>query len=238
MGGVGLILSCVGLDRITGSTRMTFDMLELWNGIDMVALGMGLFGISEILITLEESAFPEILKAEIKNLLPNRSDWRQAKGPILRGSALGFFLGILPGGGAVISSFLSYGLEKRISASRERFGKGAIEGIADRRRPIMRPPPGLCPVSDPGIPPNVVMALLFGALLIHGIRPGPFLLRDHPDLFWGLISSMYIGNVMLLVLNLPLIPVWVQVLKILTGSSFPSSCFLYHRFLQPQQQSF
>ena len=222
MGGVGLILSCVGLDRITGSTRMTFDMLELWNGIDMVALGMGLFGISEILITLEESASPEILKAEIKNLLPNRSDWKQARGPILRGSVLGFFLGILPGGGAVISSFLSYGLEKRLSGTPERFGKGAIEGIAGPEAANNAATSGaFVPFLTLGIPPNVVMALLFGALLIHGIRPGPFLLKDHPDLFWGLISSMYIGNVMLLVLNLPLIPVWVQVLKIPYRILFP-----------------
>jgi putative tricarboxylic transport membrane protein len=201
---------------------MTFDMLELWNGIDMVSLGMGLFGISEILITLEESAAPEILKTEIKNLLPNRSDWMQAKGPILRGSVLGFFLGILPGGGAVISSFLSYGLEKRLSKTPERFGKGAIEGVAGPEAANNAATSGaFVPFLTLGIPPNVVMALLFGALLIHGIRPGPFLLKDHPDLFWGLISSMYIGNVMLLVLNLPLIPVWVQVLKIPYRILFP-----------------
>lgn len=222
MGGVGLILSCVGLDRITGSTRMTFDMLELWNGIDMVSLGMGLFGISEILITLEESVAPEILKTEIKNLLPNISDWMQAKGAILRGSVLGFFLGILPGGGAVISSFLSYGLEKRLSKTPERFGKGAIEGVAGPESANNAATSGaFVPFLTLGIPPNVVMALLFGALLIHGIRPGPFLLRDHPDLFWGLISSMYMGNVMLLVLNLPLIPLWVQVLKIPYRILFP-----------------
>jgi putative tricarboxylic transport membrane protein len=222
MGGVGLILSCVGLDRITGSTRMTFDLLELWNGIDMVSLGMGLFGISEILITIEERATPEILKTKIKNLLPNRSDWMQAKGPILRGSVLGFFLGILPGGGAVVSSFLSYGLEKRLSKTPERFGKGAIEGVAGPESANNAATSGaFVPFLTLGIPPNVVMALLFGALLIHGIRPGPFLLRDHPDLFWGLISSMYIGNVMLLILNLPLIPIWVQVLKIPYRILFP-----------------
>ncbi len=222
MGGVGLILSCVGLDRIAGSTRMTFDLLELWNGIDMVSLGMGLFGISEILVTLEETAAPEILKTKIRNLLPNRSDWKQAQGPIFRGTVLGFFLGILPGGGAVISSFLSYGLEKRLSKAPERFGKGAIEGVAGPEAANNAATSGaFVPFLTLGIPPNVVMALLFGALLIHGIRPGPFLLKDHPDLFWGLISSMYIGNVMLLVLNLPLIPVWVQVLKIPYRILFP-----------------
>jgi putative tricarboxylic transport membrane protein len=222
MGGVGLILSCVGMDRIAGSPRMTFDLLELWNGIDMVSLGMGLFGISEILITLEETASPEILKTKIKNLLPNRSDWKQAKGPVLRGTVLGFFLGILPGGGAVISSFLSYGLEKRLSKTPERFGKGAIEGVAGPEAANNAATSGaFVPFLTLGIPPNVVMALLFGALLIHGVRPGPFLLKDHPDLFWGLISSMYIGNVMLLVLNLPLIPIWVRVLKIPYRILFP-----------------
>jgi putative tricarboxylic transport membrane protein len=222
MAGVGLILSCVGIDRITGSPRMTFDMLELWNGIDMVSLGMGLFGISEILITLEESANPEILKTKIKNLLPTLEDWRQSKGPILRGSLLGFFLGILPGGGAVIASFLSYGVEKKLSRTPERFGKGAIEGVAGPEAANNAATSGaFVPFLTLGIPPNVVMALFFGALVLHGIRPGPFLISSHPDLFWGLISSMYIGNVMLLVLNLPLIPLWVQVLKIPYRILFP-----------------
>jgi putative tricarboxylic transport membrane protein len=222
MAGVGLILSCVGIDRITGSPRMTFDMLELWNGIDMVSLGMGLFGISEILITLEESADPEILKTKIKSFLPTLEDWRQSKGPILRGSVLGFFLGILPGGGAVIASFLSYGIEKRLSRTPERFGRGAIEGLAGPESANNAATSGaFVPFLTLGIPPNVVMALFFGALVIHGIRPGPFLISSHPDLFWGLISSMYIGNVMLLVLNLPLIPLWVQVLKIPYRVLFP-----------------
>ena len=222
MAGVGLILSCVGIDRITGSPRMTFDMIELWNGIDMVSLGMGLFGVSEILKTLEESADPEILQTKIKNLLPTLEDWRQSRGPIFRGSVLGFFLGILPGGGAVIASFLSYGIEKRLSRTPERFGKGAIEGLAGPESANNAATSGaFVPFLTLGIPPNVVMALFFGALVIHGIRPGPFLISSHPDLFWGLISSMYIGNVMLLVLNLPLIPLWVQVLKIPYRILFP-----------------
>jgi putative tricarboxylic transport membrane protein len=222
MAGVGLILSCIGIDRISGSSRMTFDMLELWNGIDMVSLGMGLFGVSEILITLEESINPEILKTKIKNLLPTVSDWRQSRGPIIRGSLLGFFLGMLPGGGAVIASFLSYGVEKRVSKTPERFGKGAIEGVAGPESANNAATSGaFVPFLTLGIPSNVVMALFFGALLIHGIRPGPFLISNHPDLFWGLISSMYIGNVMLLILNLPLIPLWVQVLKVPYRILFP-----------------
>jgi putative tricarboxylic transport membrane protein len=222
MGAFGLILSFIGLDPINASPRMTFNILQLWDGIDMVPLAMGLFGISEVLINIEESAAPQILKTKIKNLFPSMLDWMKAKGAILRGSILGFFLGILPGGGAVISSFVSYSLEKRISKEPERFGKGAIEGVAGPESANNSATAGaFVPLFTLGIPANIVMALLFGALVIHGMRPGPFLLKDHPGLFWGVISSMYIGNVMLLVLNLPLIPLWVQVLKIPYRILFP-----------------
>lgn len=215
MGVFGLMISFVGLDPINASPRMTFDLLQLWDGISIVPLAMGLFGIAEILSNIEESATPAILKTKIKNLFPSISDWMQAKWAILRGSVLGFFLGVLPGGGGIIASFVSYGLEKRISKEPERFGKGAIEGVAGPESANNSATAGgLVPLFTLGIPSNVVMALLFGALTIHGMRPGPFLIKDHPDLFWGVISSMYIGNVMLLILNLPLIPLWVQVLKI------------------------
>ena len=222
MGAFGLILSFIGLDPINASPRMTFNVLQLWDGIDMVPLAMGLFGISEVLINIEKSATPQILKTKIKNLFPSVLDWMQSKGAILRGSILGFFLGILPGGGAVISSFVSYSIEKRISKEPEKFGKGAIEGVAGPESANNSATAGaFVPLFTLGIPANIVMALLFGALVIHGMRPGPFLLKDHPDLFWGVISSMYIGNVMLLVLNLPLIPLWVQVLKIPYRILFP-----------------
>jgi putative tricarboxylic transport membrane protein len=222
MGAFGLILSFIGLDPINASPRMTFNVIELWDGIDLVPLAMGLFGISEILTNIEQSATPEILKTKIKSFFPTALDWIQAKGAILRGSVLGFFLGILPGGGTVISSFLSYGLEKRVSKKPEKFGKGAIEGVAGPESANNAATAGaFVPLFTLGIPSNVVMALLFGALIIHGIRPGPFLIKDHPDVFWGLISSMYIGNVLLLVLNLPLIPLWVQVLKIPYRILFP-----------------
>jgi putative tricarboxylic transport membrane protein len=222
MGTLGIILSCVGLDHIHGTPRMTFDLLQLWDGIDMVPLAMGLFGISEILMNIEESVTPEILKTKIKNLFPSLLDWAQSKGAILRGSVLGFFLGILPGGGAVLSSFVSYALEKRISKEPEKFGKGAIQGVAGPESANNSATAGaFVPLFTLGIPANIVMALLFGALVIHGMRPGPFLIKDHPDLFWGIISSMYIGNALLLVLNLPLIPLWVQVLKIPYRILFP-----------------
>jgi putative tricarboxylic transport membrane protein len=222
MGAFGLILSCVGLDPIQASPRMNFNIIELWDGIDLAPLAMGLFGISEVLINIEKTVTPEILKTKIKNLFPTVLDWMQAKGAILRGSILGFFLGVLPGGGPVIAAFLSYGIEKRISKEPDRFGKGAIEGVAGPESANNSAcSGGFIPLLTLGIPPNVVLALFFGALIIHGIRPGPLLLQDHPDIFWGVISSMYIGNVMLLVLNLPLIPLWIQVLKIPYRILFP-----------------
>jgi len=218
----GLMISFVGLDPIEGSTRLTFNLLQLWDGIGIVPLAMGLFGIAEILINIEESAAPEVLKTKIKNIFPNLSDWMQSKWAILRGSVLGFFLGILPGGGAIISSFVSYGLEKRISKEPEKFGKGAIEGVAGPESANNSATAGaFVPLFTLGIPSNAVMALLFGALTIHGMRPGPFLMTNHPDLFWGVVCSMYVGNVMLLILNVPLIPLWVQVLKIPYKVLFP-----------------
>jgi putative tricarboxylic transport membrane protein len=218
----GLMISFVGLDPIEGSPRLTFNLLQLWDGISIVPLAMGLFGIAEILISIEESAAPAVLKTKIKNIFPNLSDWMQSKWAILRGSILGFFLGILPGGGAIISSFVSYGLEKRISKEPEKFGRGAIEGVAGPESANNSATAGaFVPLFTLGIPSNVVMALLFGALTIHGMRPGPFLMANHPDLFWGVVSSMYIGNVMLLILNVPLIPLWVQVLKIPYKILFP-----------------
>lgn len=222
MGAFGLILSCIGLDPIQASPRMIFNVIQLWDGIDLVPVAMGLFGISEVLVNIEKTATHEILKAKIRNLFPTMIDWIQAKGAILRGSILGFFLGILPGGGPVIAAFASYGLEKRLSKEPDRFGKGAIEGVAGPESANNSScSGGFIPLFTLGIPPNVVLALLFGAMMIHGIRPGPLLLQDHPDIFWGVVSSMYIGNVMLLVLNLPLIPIWVQLLKIPYRILFP-----------------
>ena len=222
MGALGIILSCVGIDYMQGTPRMTFNLLQLWDGIDMVPLVMGLFGVSEVFLNIEESAVRKILETRIRNLFPSLKDWAESKWAILRGSVLGFFLGILPGGGAVISSFVSYALEKRMSKEPEKFGKGAIEGVAGPESANNSASAGaFIPLLTLGIPPNIVMAVLFGAFVLHGVRPGPLLISDHPDLFWGIISSMYIGNGMLLVLNLPLIPLWVQVLRIPYRILFP-----------------
>jgi len=213
----GIILSCIGIDIITSKTRMTFDLLELAEGVGLVPLVMGLFGISEVLINLEKEIKEEkaLLHLKIKDLFPSREDWRRSKWPIMRGSTLGFFLGILPGIGTVTSSFFSYAVEKKVSKHPERFGQGMIEGVAAPESANNAATAGaFIPLFTLGIPVNPVTALLFGALLIHGIQPGPLLMQKHPEMFWGPVSSMYIGNVMLLVLNLPLIPVWVQILKV------------------------
>ncbi len=223
MGAFGLVLSCIGLDSIQASPRMTFNIMQLWDGIGIAPLAMGLFGVSEILTNIEETAPKDILRTKIKNYFPTLSDWMQAKGALLRGSVLGFFLGILPGGNPTAASFLSYALEKRISKEPWRFGKGAIEGVAGPESANNSATAGaFVPMFTLGIPSNVTMALIFGAFLIHGIRPGPLLLKNHPDLFWGVIGSMYIGNVMLLILNLPLIPLWVKILKVPDRILFPT----------------
>ncbi len=211
----GLMLSNIGLDPITSTPRITFDIPELFDGIGIAPVAMGLFGVGEVLVNLERTITTEFLKTKFKNLFPSKLDWIESKWALVRGTFVGFFLGILPGGGHVVASFLSYGLEKRVSKHPEKFGKGAIEGVAaPESANNSAASSSFIPLLTLGFPPNVTLSILFGAFLIHGITPGPFLIRDHPDVFWGVLSSMYVGNVMLLVLNLPLIPMWVQVLKI------------------------
>ncbi|HJU32755.1 MAG TPA: tripartite tricarboxylate transporter permease, partial [Hyphomicrobiaceae bacterium] len=164
----------------------------------------------------------DVVQARITRLWPDREDWRASGWPMARGTLLGFFLGILPGGGAVIASFASYAMEKKISRTPERFGKGAIEGVAGPEAANNAAAGGaFIPLMTLGIPPNVVMALLLGAFIIHGLQPGPLLISQKPHLFWGIVASMYIGNLMLLVLNMPLIGMWVQVLKVPYRLLFP-----------------
>jgi putative tricarboxylic transport membrane protein len=222
MAGVGIILGTIGLDTMTGMPRFTFGIPELLDGVGLAPLAMGLFGISEILLNVEKKIKQELLTTKVKGLFPTREDWRRAIGAILRGSGSGFFLGILPGGGAVLGSFVSYALEKRISKHPEEFGKGAIEGVAAPEAANNSAAQGaFIPLLTLGIPSNVVMAILLGALMIHNITPGPMLVKEHPQLFWGVISSMYMGNIMLLVLNLPLIGLWVQLLRVPYAILFP-----------------
>ena len=219
---LGLLLGFVGLDLFTAIPRFTFGVNELMDGVGIVPLVMGLFGISEILINIEQPLKREIYETKIKGLFPTLQDWVVTKWAILRGTLIGFFLGILPGGGAVLASFVSYGIEKRFSKYPEKFGTGVIEGVAaPESANNAAAQASFIPLLSLGIPPNVVMAVLFGGLLIHGIQPGPLLIQKHPDLFWGVVMSMYVGNAMLLALNLPLIGMWVKVLRIPYTILFP-----------------
>ena len=222
MGLVGIILGSIGLDLISGFPRFTFGINELTDGVGIVPLVMGLFGISEILENLERSLEREVFKTGIRNLWPSFKDWMEAKWAIVRGSIIGFVLGILPGGGAVTATFVSYAVEKKISKHPEQFGKGAIAGVAGPESANNAAAGGsLIPLLSLGIPPNPIMAIFFSALIIHGIQPGPLLIRQHPDLFWGLVASLYLGNAFLLILNLPLIGLWVKVLEIPYKILFP-----------------
>jgi putative tricarboxylic transport membrane protein len=212
---VGILLGSVGIDMITGSPRFTFKIGELSDGVGIIPVVMGLFGIAEVFSNLERIIKRQVFETKIKNIWPTLNDYAQSKGAILRGSVLGFLLGVLPGGGAILASFLSYGIEKKLSKEPERFGKGAIEGVAGPETANNAAAGGaLIPLLSLGIPPNVVMAMLFSAMIIHGMQPGPLLMKASPDLFWGLVVSMYMGNVLLVALNLPLIGIWVQLLKI------------------------
>ncbi len=222
MGALGLILSFVGMDVISGHIRYTYDIDGLLDGIGVVPIVMGFFGIAEIFENLEFKGIRTLYQTHIKGLLPSLKDWADSIWAIIRGTVIGFFLGLLPGGGAPIASFVSYAVEKRISKHPERFGTGVIEGVACPESANNAASSGaFIPLLTLGIPSNVVMAMLFAGLLIHNITPGPLLLRDHPDIFWGVITSMYIGNVMLLVLNLPLIGLWVQITKVPFRLMFP-----------------
>jgi putative tricarboxylic transport membrane protein len=211
----GIMLSIVGLDPMTATPRMTFGFLELFEGIGIAPVAMGLFGIGEVLFNLERKYSGEVVRTKIKNLFPSALDWAASKWALARGTVVGFLLGILPGGGPVLAAFFAYGLEKRVSKEPQKFGTGAIEGVAGPESANnSAASSSFIPLLTLGIPPNPSLAILFGAFLIHGITPGPLLLEQNPDVFWGVLSSMYVGNMMLLVLNLPLIPMWVQVLKV------------------------
>jgi putative tricarboxylic transport membrane protein len=218
----GIILGCVGIDGITGRPRLTFQIPELGDGIGLVPIAMGLFGIPELFENIEGTLKQDVFETKIKGLLPTLQDWMDSKWAILRGTAIGFFLGALPGGGAIISSFVAYVIEKKVSKHPEKFGTGLIEGVASPESANNAAVGGaMVPLLTLGIPSNVAMAIMLGAFMIHGIQPGPLLLTNHPDIFWGIIASMYLGNIMLLVLNLPLIGMWVQILKIPYPLLFP-----------------
>jgi putative tricarboxylic transport membrane protein len=219
---LGFLTAAVGIDVVNGQERFTFGSLNLSAGIELLAVVIGLFGVAEVLANVETLVKSTVLAERIRNLWPTLADWRAAWRPMVRGSGLGFLLGLVPGGGPVTASFMSYALEKRIADRPERFGKGAIEGVAGPESANNAAVAGsLIPVLSLGIPGNPVTALLLGALIIQGIQPGPLFMTQRPDLFWGIVASMYVGNVFLLLLNLPLVGLWAQLLRIPYRVLFP-----------------
>lgn len=219
---LGIIIGLMGIDTMSGVPRFTFDRPQFIDGMDVITLIVGLFGVSEVLFNLEQGMSRSIIERKIQRILPTREDWRLSQWPIVRGSALGFLLGVLPGGGGVMASFASYAVEKRLSPTPERFGAGAIEGVAGPESANnAAASAAFIPLLTLGIPPNVILGILLGALIVQGVAPGPLLIVNKPDLFWGVVASMYVGNIMLLVLNLPLIGIWVRLLRIPYGMLFP-----------------
>ena len=220
----GLLMSMVGSDIETGAGRMTFDWPELSDGIGFANIAMGVFGFAEIIRNLEVSKESrDIVQSKIKGLMPTKKDLKDSSGAIARGTLIGSILGILPGGGAVVSSFAAYTVEKRFSKHPERFGKGAIEGVAaPEAANNAAAQTSFIPLLTLGIPPNAVMALMVGAMTIHGIVPGPQVMTKQPELFWGMIASMWLGNLMLVIINLPLVGVWVSLLRVPYRLLFPS----------------
>jgi putative tricarboxylic transport membrane protein len=220
---LGILLSTVGTDLETGQERMTFGLQFLADGIDFAVLAMGIFGIAEILRNLEHTESRDVVKQAIGRLLPNWDDFKQCIAPVLRGTTIGATLGILPGNGAVLGPFASYTVEKKLAKDPRRFGRGAIEGVAGPESANNAgAQTSFIPLLTLGIPPNAVMALMVGAMTIHGIVPGPQVMTKAPNLFWGMIASMWVGNLMLLIINLPLIGLWVRLLKVPYRLMFPA----------------
>jgi len=218
---LGLLIGIAGTDINTGVRRFTFGMIHLADGVEFVAVAMGLFGIREIMLNLEQGS-TAVSAGSIGRLWPTRDDFRRSWAPALRGTALGSLLGILPGGGALLSSFAAYTVEKKISRTPERFGHGAVEGVAGPEAANNAgAQTSFIPLLTLGIPGNALIAMMAGAMMIHGISPGPQVMTNQPELFWGLIVSMWLGNLMLVIINLPLIGIWVRLLQVPYRLLFP-----------------
>jgi len=220
---VGLLISYIGTDIVTGRERFTLGIATIAGGFDIVPIAMGLFGISEVLLNLSRSeAGREVFQTKLHDLFPSKQDSKDSSGPIVRASVFGFFLGLVPGCGGIIASFISYAVEKKIAKHPETFGIGDIRGVAGPEAANNAATMGhYVPMLTMGIPCGVITAILMGALMIHGVTPGPRMLAEHPRIFWGVVGSMYIGNFVLLILNLPLIGLWVRLLKVPYSMLFP-----------------
>ncbi|UZD54210.1 tripartite tricarboxylate transporter permease [Caldimonas aquatica] len=221
---LGLLIGQINTDVISGVPRFSFDIPELSDGINFVVIAMGVFGFGEIIANLgQPPEHREVFTKDVKGLWPTKQDFKEAAPAVLRGTALGSLLGVLPGGGALLSSFAAYTLEKKLSKTPEKFGKGAIQGVAGPESANNAgAQTSFIPMLTLGIPPNAVMALMVGAMTIKGIQPGPQVMTSNPDLFWGLITSMWIGNLMLVILNLPLIGIWIKLLTLPYRFLFPA----------------
>ena len=210
----GLMLGVVGMDPTAGMPRFTFGQADLLSGLDLVAVVMGLFGVADILESLEKTLRP-VIHAQVTSLVPTRQDVKDSAWPVVRGTLIGFFLGLIPGMAQALATFISYAVEKKLSRHPEKFGHGAIEGVAGPETSNNAfANASLIPLFTLGLPTSVIIAVLMGAFLMHGIIPGPLLFRDHPEIIWPVIASLYLGNVILLVLNLPLVGLWAKILKV------------------------
>src|ERR671923_328310 len=211
---LGLLIAMVGIDPVRGAPRFTFGIPSLYDGVGFIPVVMGLFGIAEILLTLE-APYREAIKTKLVSLLPSREEWRRSFGAIARGTGIGFFLGLIPGVGAIIPTFVAYVFEKRLSKTPEQFGHGAIEGVAaPETANNAYANAAMIPLLTLGIPSSPTIAVLMGAFIINGLTPGPFLFKERPDLVWAVIASFFLGNILLLILNLPLVGLWARLLKL------------------------
>jgi len=223
MAALGLLLGMIGIDPMTGFFRFHYGLVELGDGIGVVPVAVGLFGLSEILLTAGQETPPEVIKPKLRDLLPSREEWRDSTWPIARGTVLGFLIGIVPGSAHIIASFVSYAVERRVSKHPERFGQGAIEGVAGPESANNSATSGaFVPMLALGVPSGPIPAVMLAALMVHGISPGPLLIQQQPKLFWGFIASMYVGNVVLLILNLPLVGLFVNILRVPYSLLYPA----------------
>ncbi len=222
MAATGLLLGCIGIDVMSGQFRYAFDIKELADGIGIVPVAVGLFGLGEILSTPSRKVQGEVMQPKMSELLPTGEEWRQSAMPIARGSVLGFLVGIVPGSAHIISSFMSYAIERRLSKKPEEFGHGAVAGVAGPESANNAASTGaFVPMLSLGLPTGPITAVLMAALMIHGVSPGPQLVTEHPKVFWGFIASMYVGNLMLLLLNLPLVGLFVSILRVRYAYLYP-----------------
>ncbi len=220
---LGLLLGMVGIDQMSGYFRFAYGLVELGDGLGVVPIAVGLFGIAEVLATAGQEVPPTVLRPKLRELLPSRTEWRDSVMPIGRGTGLGFLIGIIPGSAHIISSFVSYAVERRLSRHPEEFGKGAVAGVAGPESANNSATSGaFVPMLALGVPSGPIPAVMLAALMVHGVSPGPLLITQQPELFWGFIASMYVGNLMLLALNLPMVGIFVNVLRVPYSLLYPS----------------